>query len=192
MAPEANRNGRNNAKTGPNGLLWAVFDRSDGEGKSVMTIDLSRTCERQVSVGEGPLCTFRPQRPGSLYIDAGKRRTAQEYNRFDGLFRRFRVSSNICNFTFDTPEHRPYKRGSHGERGVPKTSRRKCDAGFSDPKVPPSNRGSRSPGRALYASLDRKGIRRRRRTSVPCLRIRAQMFSSSLVRNVRRKSDKSN
>ena len=27
----------------------------------------------------------------------------------------------------------PYKRGSHGERGVPKTSRRMSDEGFFDP-----------------------------------------------------------
>ena len=42
IAPNANRNGRNNASSRPVGLLWLVFDRSDGEGKSVMTIDLSR------------------------------------------------------------------------------------------------------------------------------------------------------
>src|SRR5215475_13082850 len=56
----------------------------------------------------------------SLYIDAGKPAGAQQYNRFDRLFRPAKPLSNIRNFRFDTQKSRPYKRGSHGERGVPK------------------------------------------------------------------------
>jgi len=56
----------------------------------------------------------------SLHIDAGKPARAQQYNRFDALFQGFKPLSDICNFTFDTLKSRPYKRVSHGERGVPK------------------------------------------------------------------------
>ena len=40
------------------------------------------------------------------------------------------------NFAFDTPKGHPYKRGSQGERGAPKSVARKCDVGFYDPSVP--------------------------------------------------------
>jgi hypothetical protein len=73
---------------------------------------------------------------GSLYIDAGKPPGAQQYNRFDGLGRPSKPLSNIRNFTFDTPETRPYKRGSHGERGVPKTSRVLATGVFMTQMVP--------------------------------------------------------
>ena len=73
---------------------------------------------------------------GSLYIDAGKPPGAQQYNRFDGRSGRSKPLSNIRNFTFDTPETRPYKRGSHGERGVPKTSRVLATEVFATQMVP--------------------------------------------------------
>ena len=91
-----------------------------------------------------------------------------------GLTRFFSVLAARHRFVilpFDTPGGRPYKRGSHGERGVPKTSRVLVTKGFATQMVPFSQR-SRPPGRALYASFDWKGIRRRRRSPVPYLRIR--------------------
>ena len=122
-------------------------------------------------------CAHSVPNGGSLYIDAGKPPGAQQYNRFDGRRGCSKPLSNIRNFTFDTPETRPYKRGSHGERGVPKTSRVLATEVFATQMVPLARLGSRSSDRALYASLVRKGIRRRRRTSALVL-----SFSSSLVR----------
>jgi hypothetical protein len=84
-------------------------------------------------LGLAPLGTILSPTANSLHIDAGKLSPPQQYNRFDERFQRFRTSSNNRNFCFDTPGSPPYKRGSHGERGVPKTSRRKSDEGFFDP-----------------------------------------------------------
>jgi hypothetical protein len=72
----------------------------------------------------------------SLHIDAEKPDGPQQYNRFEGFFADSEPPSNICNFTFDTPGSGPYKRGSHGERGVPKTSRVIAAQGFATQSVP--------------------------------------------------------
>src|SRR5690349_11343903 len=85
----------------------------------------------------------------------------------------------------------PYKRGSHGERGVPKTSRRKSDGGFFDLNGTPGSPGSRPPGRVFYASSVRKGIRRRRRTSALTFGLAADVFvvassKSDLLASVQR------
>jgi len=74
----------------------------------------------------------------SLHIDAGKPEKAQEYNRFDAVFAGLAARFSFCNFAFDTPMGRPYKRGSHGERGVPKTSRVIAAQGFMTLTVLPS------------------------------------------------------
>jgi hypothetical protein len=104
----------------------------------------------------------------SLHIDAGKPGRPQQYNRFDALFAAREPPSHIRNFTFDTPMTGPYKRGSHGERGVPETSRVIAAQGFMTLTVPSSIEGLGHSlcggGRALYALSVRKGIRRRRRT----------------------------
>ena len=81
-------------------------------------------------------CAHSVPNGGSLYIDAGKPDRAQQYNRFDGRFQAVRSLSTIRNFTFDTPNTRPYKRGSHGERGVPKTSRVLATEVFATQMVP--------------------------------------------------------
>jgi len=88
-----------------------------------MTVDLCGSGGPDLSLGWGPPGSFLSPTADSLHIDAGKLRRAQQYNRFDGPGRSSKPLSNIRNFAFDTPETRPYKRGSHGERGVPKTSR---------------------------------------------------------------------
>jgi hypothetical protein len=107
------------------------------------------------------------------------------HNNTIGLTRFFAARdqpSRICNFTFDTPMTGPYKRGSHGERGVPETSRVIAAQGFMTLAVPSSIEGLdqclTGGGRALYALSVRKGIRRRRRTFA----LQARMFSPSLVR----------
>ena len=88
----------------------------------------------------------------SLYIDAGNASHAQQYNRFDGRFQGFKPLSDICNFTFDTLKAHPYKRGSHGERGVPKTSRVIATKGSSTQTVPASAKGL---GLAVVRSMHR-------------------------------------
>src|SRR3954464_7257419 len=93
-------------------------------------------------LGLSPLYTVHPQRQGSLHIDAAKAGRAQQYNRFDGRFQAFASLKDSRNFTFDTPVSPPYKRGSHGERGVPKTSRVLAAEGFATQMV-------RSPARGL-------------------------------------------
>src|SRR5215475_129204 len=65
-------------------------------------------------------CAHSVPNGGSLHIDAGKPPGAQQYNRFDARFQALKSLSTIRNFTFDTLKTHPYKRGSHGERGVPK------------------------------------------------------------------------
>jgi hypothetical protein len=85
-----------------------------------MTVDLCGPGGPGLGLGWPPLCTFLSPTTGSLHIDAGKLVRAQQYNRFDAGFQGFKPLSDICNFTFDTLKSRPYKRGSHGERGVPK------------------------------------------------------------------------
>jgi hypothetical protein len=91
----------------------------------------------------------------------------QQYHRFDVLFGDRERPSQICNFTFDTPMTRPYKRGSHGERGVPETSRVIAAQGFMTLMVLSSAEGLDQSllggGRAFYALSVWKGIRRRRR-----------------------------
>src|SRR5689334_12456719 len=86
MAPTAKNMGRNSL----NAAERAVFGRSDGEGKSVMTVDLygpggpgSRLESLQ------PRDYFVPSRR-SLHIDAGKPGSAQRYNRFDERFQGFK------------------------------------------------------------------------------------------------------
>jgi hypothetical protein len=97
---------------------------------------------------------------------------------------------NHCNFAVDAPKSHPYKRVSHGERGVRITSRVLATKGFATQIVPSPKRGSRPQGRALYASSDWKGIRRRRRTFAPTFSEgAAQMFLPSLVRMLRCKSE---
>jgi hypothetical protein len=66
------------------------------------------------------------------------------HNNTIGLTRFFAArdpSSRICNFAFDTPMTGPYKRGSHGERGVPETSRVIAAQGFMTLTVPSSIEG---------------------------------------------------
>jgi hypothetical protein len=90
----------------------------------------------RASAWVGRRCAHSVPNDGSLYIDAGKPPGAQQYNRFDALPQGFKPLSDICNFTFDTQKTRPYKRGSHGERGVPKTSRVIAAKGFATQTVP--------------------------------------------------------
>src|SRR5262245_31062474 len=122
----------------------------------------------RTSARVGRCCAHFVPNSGSLYIDAGKPAEAQQYNRFDRLFAASKPLSNIRNFKFDTPKSRPYKPCSHGERGVPKTSRVIAAKVLATQMVPLASRWSRPSGRALYASSVRKGIRRRRRTSALC------------------------
>ena len=116
MTPVANRSGRSST----NAAILAVSGRPDGGGESVMTVDLYGPGGPSLGLSWPPLYTFCPQRRTLLYIDAGKPVRAQQYNRFDGLFQAPKPLSDICNFKFDTQKTRSYKRGSHGERGVPK------------------------------------------------------------------------
>ena len=53
-----------------------------------------------------------------------------------GFFARWDRPSSIRKLPFDTPKAPPYKRGSHGERGVPKTSRVIAAEGFATQLVP--------------------------------------------------------
>jgi hypothetical protein len=95
----------------------------------------------RASAWVGRRCAHSVPNGESLYIDAGKPVGAQQYNRFDGRFQALKSLSTIRNFTFDTHKTRPYKRGSHGERGVPKTSRVIAAKGFATQTVPSSAKG---------------------------------------------------
>ena len=134
---------------------------------------LWRRCTHSVPNGRGS-CV-------SLYIDAGKPPGAQQYNRFDRRFQALKPLSTIRNFTFDTLKTHPYKRGSHGERGVPKR-RAYLRRRSLRPKWYPSPvsgldlRVVRSMHRWLGKGYAGGGERQ-------CLVLdRASMFSSSLVR----------
>ena len=85
-----------------------------------MTVDLYGPRWAGPRLGLAAVVHILSPTAGSLHIDAGKPARAQQYNRFDALFQGFKPLSDICNFTFDTLKSRPYKRVSHGERGVPK------------------------------------------------------------------------
>jgi hypothetical protein len=52
------------------------------------------------------------------------------------LFRLLGLRQMFAILPFDTPMSRPYKRGSHGERGVPETSRVLVTKGFATQMVP--------------------------------------------------------
>jgi hypothetical protein len=104
------------------------------------------------------------------------------------VFAGWKSPSKICNFAFDTPGGGPYKRGSHGERGVPETSRVIAAQGFATLKVPGSAEGLDPRVVCSMHCLLGKGYA----GGGGRLRLRCKMFSPSLVRNVRRKSDKSN
>ena len=107
-----------------------------------MTVDLCGSGGSGPQLGFQPLYTVCPQRQGLLHIDAGKAVPAQQYNRFDRLFRALGLRKTAVILAFDTPVSPPYKRGSHGERGVPKTSRVLAAEGFATQMV-------RSPARGL-------------------------------------------
>src|SRR5471030_949674 len=172
MAPTAKNTGRNSR----NAAKLAAFGRSDGGGKSVMTVDLCGPGGPDLGLSWPPLRTFCPQRRGR-YILMPER--AFGHNNTIGLTRFFSALAGRQTFAilpFDTLGGHPYKRGSHGERGVPKTSRVLVTKGFATQMVPLATVGlghlDLGPCRALYASFDWKGIRRRRRSPVPYLRIR--------------------
>ena len=101
-----------------------------------MTVDLCGSGGPEPQLGLAPLYTVYPQRQGPLHIDAGKPGPGQQYNRFDAIFQTLRPAQHVRNFRFDTPVTRPYKRGSHGERGVPETSRVLVAKGFATLTVP--------------------------------------------------------
>ena len=88
-----------------------------------MTVDLCGSGGPDLSSGLSPLCTFRPQRRG-LYILMPER-PGRHNNTIDlvGVFRVLRSSQRFVIFAFDTPEGRPYKRGSRDERGHRKAPR---------------------------------------------------------------------
>jgi len=100
-----------------------------------MTVDLYGSGGSGPQLGFQPLYTVCPQRQGLLHIDAGKAVPAQQYNRFDRLFRALGLRKTAVILAFDTPVSPPYKRGSHGERGVPKTSRVLAAKGFATQMV---------------------------------------------------------
>ena len=124
----------------------------------------------RTSAWVAPFRGFCPQRwviEGSYILMPERPGEAQQYNRFDGPFGALNGPVRICNLEFDTPKAAPYKRGSHGERGVPETSRVIAAKGFATRNALPVLPKVSTLGRALYASSVWKGIRQRRRTFAP-------------------------
>ena len=130
-----------------------------------MTVDLLWARWSRASALGGAGGGFCPQRRNRYILMPESRFGDKNTIGLTGFYERLAPLSDNRNFTFDTLKTPPYKRGSHGERGVPKTRRVIAAKGCLTQSVPVRRR-SRLSGRALYASSVRKGIRRRRRTSV--------------------------
>ena len=141
-----------------------------------MTADLSGSGVSEPQLVSGAVAHILSPTAGSLHIDAGNPIRTQQYNRFDLVLQAFKALTDNRNFTFDTPKSPPYKRGSHGERGVPKASRVLVTKGFATQMVPLAPLRVSTSGRVFYASSVRKGIRRRRRTSALTFGLAADVF----------------
>jgi len=120
MVAVAKRTGRSSANSADDLVL---SDRSDGGGEPVMTVDLYG------SGGPGPRLGWRRRRDfmpygGRRYILMPERPGSHNYTiGLVGVFRVLRTFQRFVIFKFDTPEGRPYKRGSRDERGHRKAPR---------------------------------------------------------------------
>jgi hypothetical protein len=166
IAAKAKRTGRNSTKTSPWGAVLGESSRSDGGGESVMTIDLSGPVISRPQLWVAPLGRFCPQRPNS-YILMPESRFG--HNNTIGLTWFFRLLADCQTIAILrlTPQRSAHISAAPTANGAYRNIARNCGAGFFDPDGSRLAKGSRPPGRAFYASFVWKGIRRRRRSSVP-------------------------